>query len=286
MHGSFRILRNAATLGLIFATLVSGQEVSLIERVDKDPTSLDLEVVVREEGLDAVYEAFATSATTKSRLPALERYFTTIRDAELVFMQTLLHLKRSEFDAIRADFAVQTKMATLHACQWDFRERVDWKPRRIQSETESNRIPDSADLLLSVAKERLEPTQLEQLEQEVELRRQRGKKATINGMMIQLDAKLSLTPEQRKEIRALLDEAWRDEWLYPRLLITTGVPGFSGLPKQSIRQLMNRNQRVLFDAINWIPIRVRTRWHPAARMVYSNRNVADELSFAQEGVER
>ncbi len=284
MRDSSRILRNAAILGLIFATLVSGQEVSLIERVSNDLTTLDLEAIVREKSLDAVYQAFVVSPTTKQRLPALERYFTTKRDAELIFMQTLLNLKRSEFDAISADLAVEAKLATLRKCQSVRREQVGGK-LQIQNEPESKLTQDSAELLLVVAKQHLDASQLKRLEQEVELRRGRRKDATINGMIIRLDAKLRLTMEQRKEIRVLLNEAWRDQWLYPRLLITTGIPGVSGLPKQPIRELMTRDQVVLFDAINWIPLRVRTRWHPAARMVHNNRNVADELSFAPEGAD-
>ena len=199
-------------------------------------------------------------------------------------MQTLLNLKRSEFDAISADLAVEAKLATLRKCQSVRREQVGGK-LQIQNEPESKLTQDSAELLLVVAKQHLDASQLKRLEQEVELRRGRRKDATINGMIIRLDAKLRLTMEQRKEIRVLLNEAWRDQWLYPRLLITTGIPGVSGLPKQPIRELMTRDQVVLFDAINWIPLRVRTRWHPAARMVHNNRNVADELSFAPEGAD-
>lgn len=283
MHNSSWILCRTVILGLVLATMASGQEVGLVKRVDEDPSSLDLEAIVSDQGLDAVYQAFEESHITKQRLPALERYFTTLRDAELVFMQTLLHLKRSKFDTINADFAMQARLATLRECQLSHQERVNWKPRRPQHEIGSKRTQDSAELLLLVARKHLDASQLDMLEQEIELRRRRRKKATINAMLIQFDAKLSLTAAQRKEIRALLNEAWRDEWLYPRLMITTGVVGLYGLPKQPIRQLMTRDQRELFDAINWIPLRVRTRWHPAARMVYNNRNVADELSFAPEG---
>jgi hypothetical protein len=104
------------------------------------------------------------------------------------------------------------------------------------------------DGLTKAVKTNLSPEQAERYQKEVTLRNAARNRALVESLLVRMDNRLSLAPEQRDKLRAVLEKNWNPGWKSLQMM-NQGDWYFPNMPDASISPILTKSQKSIWNGV-------------------------------------
>jgi hypothetical protein len=171
--------------------------------------------------------------------------FWMVYKGELHFLRQVCQPTRQQFEMVAAAVEPDVKTA-MRKCAtiWNEQRRGQW--RADAEHPDVHKIITAG--LARVVKTDVSPQQAERYEKELSLRDAARKRAIAEGLLVRMDNRLVLSPEQRDKLRKVLEKNWNSSWNNMQLF-NQGDWYFPNMPDAWILPILTKTQKAIWTGV-------------------------------------
>jgi hypothetical protein len=171
--------------------------------------------------------------------------FWMVSKGELHFLRQVCQPTRQQFE--KAAAAVEPDVMTaMRKCAaiWNEQRRGQWRA--------DPEYPDAHKIITAglarAVKANIGPEQAERYQKELSLREAARKRAIVEGILVRMDNRLVLSPEQRDKLREVLLGNWNSNWNSMQMF-NQGDWYFPIMPEAKILAILTKSQKAIWNGV-------------------------------------